>query len=88
MYSPNLRGKQIKIISVRCKNVISIENSLVFEVELSKNDLNCNDLKWIGWEKNEKGKLLPRLAQMASSMDPEKYINSKNNFFVVLIFLF
>lgn len=29
-------------------------------------------MKWVGWEQNEKGKLLPKVANMADSMDPEK----------------
>lgn len=70
--SPNLRGKKVKILSIRCKNSVSIENSLVFNAVLSTDDLDLTTAKWIGWEKNEKDKMLPRLAKMAASMDPER----------------
>lgn len=40
---------------------------------LSTDDLDITTAKWTGWEKNENDKLLPRLAKMASSMDPERF---------------
>lgn len=73
LFSPNLRGKKVKILSIRCKNSVSIENSLVFNAVLSTDDLDLTTAKWIGWEKNENDKMLPRLAKMAASMDPERY---------------
>lgn len=63
----------MKILSIRCKNSVSIENSLVFNAVLSTDDLDLTTAKWIGWEKNENDKMLPRLAKMAASMDPERY---------------
>lgn len=72
IYSPQLRGKLINILSVRVKGAISIENSVLFTVKLPVADIDANNLKWIGWEANNQGKYLPRCASMASSMDPEK----------------
>lgn len=71
-FSPNLRSKTIKILSIRIKNSVSLEKSVFFEVILPSSGLNPNEMKWVGWEQNEKGKLLPKVANMADSMDPEK----------------
>lgn len=32
-------------------------------------------LQVIGWERNEQGKMLPRMANMAASMDPERWVD-------------
>jgi hypothetical protein len=31
-----------------------------------------NKLKWLGWERNERGKFGPRMMNLSSSMDPVK----------------
>lgn len=72
-FSPQLRGKVINIVSVRVKESVSVERSLVFTVQLPKDDIDIDNLKWIGWEQNDQGKYLPRCAAMASTMDPERY---------------
>lgn len=48
----------------------------------SPNELTChmnntlhssgNKLKWVGWERNERGKFGPRMMNLSSSMDPVK----------------
>lgn len=47
----------------------------MFNAVLSADDLDLSTAKWIGWEKNENDKMLPRLSKMAASMDPERYYN-------------
>ncbi|KAJ6634983.1 Ubiquitin-like modifier-activating enzyme ATG7 [Pseudolycoriella hygida] len=69
---PNLRGKDINIISVRFKKLVGIEASLLFKVSLSNEDVDPDNLTWIGYERNAKGKILSQTADMASIMDPEK----------------
>lgn len=71
-HSPNLRGKEIQIISVRFQKIIGIQSSLLFKVLLSDNDIDAEKLTWIGYERDAKGKILPQTADMASVMDPEK----------------
>ncbi|XP_031635695.1 ubiquitin-like modifier-activating enzyme ATG7 [Contarinia nasturtii] len=74
---PNLREKTIKILSLRVKKSVSIEiNSMLFTVKLPANDVDIDNVKWIGWEPNEQGKYLPRCASLASSMDPHKLAES------------
>lgn len=67
-----MRGKTVNVLSIRCKNAKSVEDSLVFSIRLSEQGLDSENIKWIGWEKNDQGKLIPRIAKMAASMDPER----------------
>lgn len=71
-YSPNLHGKEIKIISVRFQKLVGIQSSLLYKVSLSNNDIDPANLTWIGYERNANGKILPQVADMTLSMDPEK----------------
>lgn len=71
-FSPNLREKTIKIISLRVKKSASLETSVLFTIKLPKDDVDIDNVKWIGWEPNEQGKYIPRCASLASSMDPQK----------------
>lgn len=57
---------------MRLKNSCSIENSLVFSVTFPAEEIQFSDTKWIGWESNDQGKLLPKKAAMADTMDPER----------------
>lgn len=73
IFSPALREKTIKILSLRVKKSVSLEaNSVLFTVKLPADDVDIDNVKWIGWEPNEQGKYLPRCASLASSMDPHK----------------
>lgn len=74
-----MHGKCIKILSVRVKNGCSIENSLVFDVKLPNIDIKPESLKWIGWEPNQQGKLIPKMAAMATSMDPDRLARNSVN---------
>lgn len=44
----------------------------MYEVELASNDIDAENIKWIGYERNANGKILPKTSDMAASMDPEK----------------
>lgn len=70
-FSPKLREKTIKILSIRVKKSVSLETSVLFTIKLPANDVDVENIKWIGWEPNEQGKYLPRCASLASSMDPK-----------------
>lgn len=70
--SPNLRGKQIRLLSVRCKNGVSLEPSRLYTVRLSADAIDDSWLSFVGWEKNDQQKMLPRMTNMAASMDPER----------------
>lgn len=71
LYSPKLRGRDIKVLSLRAKRAVSLESSVLFTIRLPEG-VDVNSLKWIGWEPNTHGKYLPNCASMASSMDPLK----------------
>lgn len=68
---PAIRNQQIKVIAIREHGNRSLSKSKVFHVDLSQatGNLDKSEMKWTGWEKNQ-GKLVPKLAQMADSMDP------------------
>lgn len=53
------------------KKSVSLETSVVFTIKLPTNDVDIDNVKWIGWEPNEQGKYLPRCASLATSMDPK-----------------
>lgn len=70
--SPKLRQKSVKILSIRVKKTVSIDTSVLFEIKMPANDVDVDNLKWIGWEPNNQGKYLPKCASLAASMDPQK----------------
>lgn len=62
-YSPSLRDKTIKILSIRLKKSVSLETSVLFTIKLPANDVDLNNAKWIGWEPNDQGKYIPKVSQ-------------------------
>ena len=40
-----------------------------------------NKLKWVGWERNDRGKFGPRMMNLSSSMDPVKWVFSFHYFY-------
>lgn len=70
--SPNLRGKEIQIFLVRFQHSLGVAKSLVINVTLSNDDIDMDNLTWIGYERDNSGKILPKIVDMAATMDPEK----------------
>lgn len=70
---PILHGQNINILAVRQNQKSSLESSRLFYVKLpASQNISDDDIKWTGWEKNNQGKLLPRVANMSEVMDPMK----------------
>lgn len=74
-FSPHIVGKPVKVISLRLSlkshaQVCAGEKSLVMTVKPLA--INQTDLKWIGWERNSRGKFGPRFVDVSSDMDPKK----------------
>lgn len=70
---PTLIGKQIKVISVRQDEKRSLKPSIVFTIDLwGVKNIEKNEVKWTGWERNNLGKMIPRNVSMGDSMDPVK----------------
>lgn len=80
--SPRLRGQQIRLLAVRCHSNVTIEPSVLFTVRLADEppgeptDDDAEAATFIGWERNELNKMLPRMANMADSMNPDRLANS------------
>ena len=73
--SPYTSGKHINILSLRFlskshSQVSAGDKSLLFTVE--PQPFNKSDLKWVGWERNNRGKFGPRFVDVSSDMDPKK----------------
>lgn len=49
-----------------------LSKSLTLKVKLE--DITAEECQWLGWERNERAKLGPRLANLSNSMDPKKYV--------------
>lgn len=75
-FSPNLCGKEIKILALRVHKAASLEKSVAFSVRMPDVVTDFLSATWIGWEPNSSGKYLPNCASMASSMDPHKLAES------------
>lgn len=82
-YCPFLSGKQLKFLSLRLNRnddlEILINDSRLFTLEIPEVGQSISDLlfqndqkSWVGWEKNERGKLGPRLSNMKSFLDPKE----------------
>ncbi|XP_034022088.1 ubiquitin-like modifier-activating enzyme ATG7 [Thalassophryne amazonica] len=50
----------------------SIQHSIIFQIELPEIPLNSGCPKSVGWEKNPKGAMGPRIVNLSESMDPKR----------------
>ncbi|XP_055538538.1 ubiquitin-like modifier-activating enzyme ATG7 isoform X2 [Wyeomyia smithii] len=66
MTCPILAGKRINCLCLRK----DVKFSIVYQVQIPHDELDLDEAPWIGWEANDNGKLLPRMADMAKIMDP------------------
>lgn len=64
---PQLADKDIKFICLRQ----TLQTSVVLHVTIPGTDYSIESSLWTGWEANENGKLVPRLADMSNVMDPQ-----------------
>jgi len=63
--------KEVEVLCFRLsKQGPRLANSVVLKVKLELGEID--EGQWVGWERNERGKLGPRLANLSSSMDPKK----------------
>lgn len=77
---PVLIGKQIKVISARLDQQLSINSSLIFTINLADvGSIEKSDVKWTGWERNNQAKLLPKSCAMGDSIDPVKLSDHFSN---------
>jgi Ubiquitin-like modifier-activating enzyme ATG7 N-terminus len=52
--------------------------SLILKIRLE--DIDAGECQWLGWERNERAKLGPRLTNLSNSMDPKKYVDLARGF--------
>ena len=83
----------VKIICLRLNFIDgkwNINNSLVLNVKVNikKNISEIDDWtmeKWVGWEKNDKGKLSPQMANLKQYMDPVTYVFRHDAIIMIII---
>ncbi|XP_017770046.1 PREDICTED: ubiquitin-like modifier-activating enzyme ATG7 [Nicrophorus vespilloides] len=71
-YCDKLRGKQVDFLSFRVSREngkISLLKSLLIRASLPEEFGKPE--AWIGWERNERGKMGPRMVNLKSSIDPQ-----------------
>nr|CAD7400005.1 unnamed protein product [Timema poppensis] len=80
---PELIGTEVNIICLRLslsKGIRTANASVVLSVKLPPltelSGSGEDTVKWIGWERNDRGNFGPRLADLASSMNPLKLVET------------
>nr|CAD7423255.1 unnamed protein product [Timema monikensis] len=80
---PELIGIEVNIICLRLslsKGIRTANASVVLSVKLPPltelSGSGEDTVKWIGWERNDRGNFGPRLADLASSMNPLKLVET------------
>ncbi|KAJ8895069.1 hypothetical protein PR048_000394 [Dryococelus australis] len=76
---PDLVGSAVELVSLRLTlegRNWSTATSMVWSVLLPGVDDASGRIQWVGWERNERGKYGPRLADLASSMDPRQLVGT------------
>lgn len=56
---------------MRVSNSTNIDNSIVYEIPLPDSDVEVENIKWTGWEKNLQGNYGPRISAMGKTMNPK-----------------
>ncbi|XP_062564500.1 ubiquitin-like modifier-activating enzyme ATG7 [Armigeres subalbatus] len=64
---PQLANKEVKLICLR----ETLQSSVVLYITIPATQFIAGSDLWTGWEANENGKLLPKLADMSKVMDPQ-----------------
>lgn len=63
----------MEVLCLRLSNQgTRLGKSVVLKIKLE--DVAEEECQWLGWERNERAKLGPRLANLSNSMDPKKYV--------------
>ncbi|XP_030061608.1 ubiquitin-like modifier-activating enzyme ATG7 isoform X1 [Microcaecilia unicolor] len=76
------RGSHLLSVEVLCfrdrtmQGVRDIKHSIIFEIELPQKALGPDCPKAVGWEKNQKGGMGPRMVNLSECMDPKRLAES------------
>lgn len=68
----HLIGKTITLIALRVSRIdknLTLNKSEILKVQLPE---TCGDSGWVGWERNDRGNMGPRMTNMKSAMDPKQ----------------
>lgn len=75
--SPKLHNKSVRFLGLRFSAPNDISSSLIWNIDLPE---PCQkEVKFVGWETNQNGKMGPRIASMADTMDPAKLAENSVN---------
>ncbi|XP_035244419.1 ubiquitin-like modifier-activating enzyme ATG7 isoform X2 [Anguilla anguilla] len=75
-------GSVLDVVEVLCfrdqtlQGKRSIQHSIIFQIKLPELSLNTGCPKSVGWEKNQKGAMGPRMVNLSECMDPKRLAES------------
>ncbi|XP_072521960.1 ubiquitin-like modifier-activating enzyme ATG7 [Salminus brasiliensis] len=75
-------GSQLDVVEVLCfrdrtlQGARSVQHSIIFQVRLPSLSLSAACPKSVGWEKNPKGAMGPRIVNLSECMDPKRLAES------------
>nr|XP_057911533.1 ubiquitin-like modifier-activating enzyme ATG7 [Doryrhamphus excisus]XP_057911534.1 ubiquitin-like modifier-activating enzyme ATG7 [Doryrhamphus excisus] len=76
------RGSKVDTVEVLCfrdrtlQGIRSIQHSIIFQVKLPELPIDSVCPKSVGWEKNPKGAMGPRMVNLSECMDPKRLAES------------
>lgn len=75
-------SSSLEVVSLRMKGNCIAEHSRMYQIEIGKDEKKPSPSLMppvVGWEKNARGKLLPRIVDMSNSLDPAKMAQNAVN---------
>lgn len=75
---PSLGDKEINLICLRNSRRVNFSESKLIRLRMPQS-IKIDEVQWLGWELNAKGKFAPKLAAMGASMDPVKLAETSTN---------
>uniref|UniRef100_A0A8C9UXB8 Ubiquitin-like modifier-activating enzyme ATG7 n=1 Tax=Scleropages formosus TaxID=113540 RepID=A0A8C9UXB8_SCLFO len=81
-FSSTFQGAQVDMVEVLCfrdrtlQGTRSIQHSLLLQVQLPELSVTAGLPKSVGWEKNQKGAMGPRMVNLSECMDPKRLAES------------
>ncbi|EDW74525.1 uncharacterized protein Dwil_GK21355 [Drosophila willistoni] len=76
--NPSFVGKTLKFLGLRFNQQLEVDDSLIWHVQQTE-PCDWSQIKFVGWELNQKKKMGPRMVNMRDSMDSAKLAENSMN---------